>query len=213
MQTVYGLFGPPGAGKGTQWDLYEATSRISYNNLSVGNILRKNVAAGTPLGQAAQAYMASGGLVPDDIINGLVIDEIKNSIEPVVLDGFPRTVGQAQAMLEAGITPVVIYFYVDDEVILKRAENRLVCFKCGSTYTRDDFKPPRVEGICNNCGSTLGRRSDDDPEIVKHRLEVYRSETLPVLDVFRNHNVKIFEIDSSNSADAGKQFAEIMSNN
>lgn len=213
MPTVYGLFGPPGAGKGTQWDLYEATSTISYNNLSVGNILRKNVAAGTPLGQAAQAYMASGGLVPDDIINGLVIDEIKNSSAPVVLDGFPRTVGQAQALIDAGITPVVIYFHVDDEIILKRAENRIVCFKCSSTYTRDDFKPPVVEGVCDNCGSTLGRRSDDDPEIVKHRLEVYRSETLPVLDVFRNHNVKIFEIDNSRSAEARKQFAEIMSNN
>ena len=213
MAKVYGLFGPPGAGKGTQWELYEATSSISYNNLSVGNILRKNVAAGTPLGQAAQAYMASGALVPDDIINDLIIDEIKNSSEPVVLDGFPRTVIQAQAMLDAGITPVVIYFHVDDEIILRRAENRLVCFKCGSTYTRDDFNPPRVEGICDNCGSELGRRSDDDPEIVKHRLEVYRNETLPVLDVFKNHNVKVFEIDSSRSAEARKHFAEIMSNN
>ena len=212
MVKTYGLFGPPGAGKGTRWTEYSSVAKISYNNVSVGNLLRKNVAAGTPLGKEAKSYMDSGALVPDDIINGLVIDEIKNSSAPVVLDGFPRTVGQAQAMLDAGIIPVVVYFYVDDEIVLKRAANRLVC-KCGETYTTDSFKPPVVEGICDKCGSTLGRRSDDAPEVVKNRLEVYRRETLPVLDLFRQQNVTVYEIDNSNSAEARKQFAEIMSNN
>lgn len=212
MVKAYSLFGPPGAGKGTRWAEYEANTDICYNNVSVGNLLRKNVAAGTPLGKAAKSYMDSGALVPDDIINGIIIDEIKNSSAPVVLDGFPRTVGQAQAMLDAGIFPVVIYFYVDDKVVLQRAANRLVC-KCGETYTTDSFKPPIVEGICDKCGSKLGRRDDDDPEVVKNRLNVYRRETLPVLDVFRNRNVTIFEIENSNAVEARKQFAEIMNAN
>ena len=209
MARVYCFIGAPGAGKGTRWSEYEATTDILYNNLSVGNLLRKNVAEQTPLGKAAKSYMDSGALVPDDIINNIVIDDIKNSSTPVVLDGFPRTVGQAQAMLEAGINPIVIYFYVDDVVVIKRAANRLVC-KCGETYTTDAFKPPIVAGICDKCGGQLGRRADDAPEVVRKRLEVYRSETLPVLDVFRHHNVTIHEVNNNNAIEARRQFAAIM---
>ena len=212
MQSVIVLFGKPGAGKGTRLEEFLATTERKYKILSVGNLLRQAQADKTELGEKAAEYMNSGRLVPDDIINGIVIDGIKNSVEPIISDGFPRTVGQAQAMLEAGIIPVVINFHVEDDVVVQRAKDRIVCEnkKCGETYTTNSFKPPVVEGICDKCGSRLVRRHDDLPEVVKNRLSVYHSETLPLLEVFRDYGVRIHKIDNSVPETARIQFAEIM---
>ena len=212
MQNVYVLFGKPGAGKGTRMDEFLKKTDKKFNILSVGNMLRQARADNTELGKKAAPFMDSGSMVPDDIINGIVIEGIKNSEYPILSDGFPRTVGQAYAMLKAGIVPVVIEFDVEDEVVIQRARDRIVCEnkKCSETYTTNNFKPPIVEGICDKCGSRLVRRADDDPEIVRNRLSVYRTETLPVLDVLRKHDVKVYTIDNSKPETAKKQFEEIM---
>ena len=212
MQNVYVLFGKPGAGKGTRMEEFLAKTDKKFKILSVGNMLRQARADNTELGKKAAPFMDSGSMVPDDIILGIVIEGIQNSDCPILSDGFPRTVGQADAMFKAGIIPVVIEFQVEDEVVIQRARDRIVCEnkKCGETYTTNDFKPPIVEGICDKCGSHLVRRADDDPEIVKNRLAVYRTETQPVLDVLRKHGVTVYTIDNSKPATAKKQFEEIM---
>lgn len=212
MQNVYVLFGKPGAGKGTRMEEFLSKTDKKFKILSVGNMLRQARADNTELGKKAAPFMDSGSMVPDDIILGIVIEGIQNSDCPILSDGFPRTVGQADAMIKAGIRPVVIEFQVEDEVVIQRARDRIVCEnkKCGETYTTNDFKPPIVEGICDKCGSALVRRADDDPEIVTNRLAVYRTETLPVLDVLRNHGITIHTIDNSKPATAKKQFEEIM---
>ena len=212
MQNVYVLFGKPGAGKGTRMEEFLSKTDKKFKILSVGNMLRQARADNTELGKKAAPFMDSGSMVPDDIILGIVIEGIQNSDCPILSDGFPRTIGQADAMIKAGIRPVVIEFQVEDEVVIQRARDRIVCEnkKCGETYTTNDFKPPIVEGICDKCGSALVRRADDDPEIVTNRLAVYRTETLPVLDVLRNHGITIHTIDNSKPATAKKQFEEIM---
>lgn len=212
MQDVIVLFGKPGAGKGTRLSEFLDTTDKKFNILSVGNMLRQARAENTELGQKAAQYMDAGGLVPDDIINGIVIEGIKASVDPIISDGFPRTVGQAQAMLDAGILPIVIDFQVEDDVVIQRARDRIVCEnkKCGETYTTNDFKPPVVEGICDKCGCHLVRRPDDDPEVVKNRLEVYRNQTLPVLELMESYGVKVYTIDNSDSKKAKVQFTELM---
>lgn len=212
MQNVYVLFGKPGAGKGTRMDEFLKKTDKKFNILSVGNMLRQARADNTELGKKAAPFMDSGSMVPDDIILGIVIEGIKNSEYPILSDGFPRTVGQAYAMLKAGIVPTIIEFDVEDDVVIQRARDRIVCEnkKCGETYTTNAFKPPIVEGICDKCGGRLVRRADDDPEVVKNRLTVYRVETLPVLDVLRKHGITVYTIDNSKPETAKKQFEEIM---
>lgn len=212
MQDVIVLFGKPGAGKGTRLSEFLETTDKKFNILSVGNMLRQARADKTELGAKAARYMDSGGLVPDDIINGIVIDGMKASADTIVSDGYPRTVGQAQAMLDAGIIPIVIDFHVEDDVVIQRARDRIVCENkaCGENYTTNDFKPPVVEGICDKCGSRLVRRSDDDPEVVKNRLAVYRDQTIPVLELMERNGAKVYTIDNSDSEKAKIQFAELM---
>lgn len=212
MQDVIVLFGKPGAGKGTRLSEFLETTDKKFNILSVGNMLRQARADNTELGQKAAKYMDAGGLVPDDIINGIVIEGIKASVDPIISDGFPRTVGQAEAMLDAGIIPIVIDFLVEDDLVIQRARDRIVCENkdCGETYTTNNFKPPVVAGVCDKCGCRLVRRSDDDPEIVKKRLAVYRDQTLPVLELMKRYHVKIYTIDNSDAQNAKLQFTKLM---
>ena len=210
MKEITVLFGKPGAGKGTRLSEFLEGKEESYEKISVGDLLRKARKEQTELGKKAESYMNSGGLVPDEIVNQIVIDGIKSATKNVFLDGFPRTIGQAQAMIDAGIIPnKVVNFDVDDELVLFRARTRLVCESCGDTFTTHDFRPPKVEGICDTCGGNLGRRKDDEEEVVKNRLKVYNSETYPVLDFFKNHGVEIFAIDNSHPPSARKHFAEL----
>jgi len=211
MKNVIVLFGKPNAGKGTRLEEFLERRKDEYEVLSVGNLLRKARADQTELGKQAAYYMDTGLMVPDDIINAVVIEGIKSCEKTIFTDGFPRTVGQAEAMLNAGVYPTkVIEFFVDDSVILERASHRLVCPKCGAAFTTTGFKPPKVAGICDNCGSTLSKRADDDPSVVQNRLKVYQEETLPVLDVLAKANIEIHTIDNTFPETAKKQFEELL---
>lgn len=214
MQKVIVLFGKPGSGKGSRLSEFLEKTDRKFDILSVGQKLRQARDEQTELGKKAAPYMESGDLVPDDIINGIVIESLKKSEIPVIADGFPRTVAQAQAMLDAGVIPVVINFHLDDEIIIERCRCRIVCqnSSCGETYSTDGFKSPEVDGICDKCGSPLGRRPDDDPEVVKNRLAVYQEKTFPVVDLFKNSGVEIYHVDTTITKVGRQQFADIMNN-
>lgn len=198
MKTVIVLVGKPGAGKGTLLSQFMQGREDRYEVISVGNLLRKAMKEQTELGKSATAYVNAGGLVPDEIVNAIVNDGIKKSEKTVILDGCPRTVRQANLLLEAGIYPdKVINIYVDDETVIKRAKDRVVCENCGEAYTTNEFKRPKIKDICDKCGGILVRRKDDEEEIVRHRLAVYREQTEPVLEAFINNVIKIFTIDNT----------------
>lgn len=210
MQKVIILFGKPGAGKGTRLGEFLKGKEDLFEVLSVGNLLRKALKEQTELGKKAESYMNSGGLVPDAIINAIVVDAIRNADKPIITDGYPRTVGQATAMLEAGIIPYnVIELYVDDEVVLERAKARIVCSNCGEPYTTNDFKPPKTQGICDKCGSALIRRKDDEENVVKERLKVYLEQTYPVVKFLYDNGIEINTINNS-SPDSREKFAKLL---
>ncbi len=210
MKNVIVLFGKPGAGKGTRLGEFLKGREEDFDVLSVGNLLRAARKDQTELGKKAAAYMDAGQLVPDDIIIDIVIEWLKEATKPVFTDGFPRTVAQAEALLKAGICPMVIEFYVDDEVVVERSHNRIVCKSCGETYTLTGFKPPKEEGICDKCGSELVKRADDEESVVRNRLEVYQKETYPVLNFLANFDIRTFTIDNCDADSASRLFAELV---
>jgi len=182
------LLGPPGAGKGTQ--AKRLSDRYGLQVIGTGDIFRDHVARGTPLGTKAKEYMDRGEYVPDEIAVKMVLERLDaaDCREGFILDGFPRTVPQAQA-LERSLTEAgrplhaVLNFKVRDEMVVKRLTNRLVCPSCGRPYNLE-YKPPRIENTCDVCGATLKLRSDDDEPTIRHRLEVYRKETEPLVLYF-----------------------------
>ena len=211
MQKVIILFGKPGAGKGTRLGDFLKGREDFFEVLSVGNLLRKALKEQTELGKKAEFYMNSGGLVPDEVINNLVIDAIQAAEKTIITDGYPRTVGQAAAMIEAGIIPHnVIELYVDDEIVLERAKSRIVCSNCGEPYTTDDFKPPKTQGICDKCGASLIKRKDDDEDVVKQRLRVYSEQTYPVVEFLRSKEIQIHTINNSSSLSSREKFAKLL---
>jgi adenylate kinase len=178
------LLGPPGAGKGTQAKFI--TERLGIPQISTGDMLRAAVKAGTPLGLAAKKVMDAGQLVSDDIIIGLVQDRLKEAdcARGYLFDGFPRTIPQAEAMKAAGVP---IYFVleidVDDASIIERMSGRRVHLASGRTYHLK-FNPPRVAGKDDQTGEPLVQRDDDKEETVRKRLDVYRSQTKPLVDYY-----------------------------
>jgi adenylate kinase len=185
------LLGPPGAGKGTQSKYLE--DRFRYKQLSSGDMLRSAIAAGSPVGTIAKPYMDGGKLVPDEVVVEVVfetIDALPKELPGFVLDGFPRTVQQAQALdslLEGHGKHIdaVIVVEVNDELLVKRIAGRFTCASCGQSYN-DFFRLPKKEGVCDRCGSTaFKRRSDDKPETVRERLEVYHNQTKPLIDYYQ----------------------------
>ena len=212
MQKVIILFGKPGAGKGTRLCEFLKGKENLFEVLSVGNLLRKALKEQTELGKKAEFYMSSGALVPDEIINTLVIDALQNAQKTIITDGYPRTVGQAKAMLNAGIVPYnVIELYVKDEVVLERAKARIVCSNCGEPYTTNNFKPPQTTGICDKCGNVLIRRKDDEENVVKERLKVYLKQTYPVVEFLYDNGIEIYTIENS-SPDSYEKFAKLLTN-
>lgn len=171
------LLGAPGAGKGTQAEIIAA--RLNIPTISTGNILREAVKNGTQIGLQAKSFMDNGKLVPDDVIIGILKERVarEDCANGFILDGVPRTIPQAQALEDAGVSlDCVVSMEIEDEVIEARMTGRRVCPDCGSSY-HIVANPPKTEGICNNCGAQLIVRKDDTPETVKNRLKVYHAET------------------------------------
>ena len=188
------LLGPPGAGKGTQAKRIE--ERYGLVQLSTGDMLRAERKSGSELGRKAQAIMDAGKLVSDDLIIELIsrrIDQLKGG-KGFILDGFPRTVPQAEALdrmlAEKGLRlDAVIEMTVDEPALIDRIAGRFSCAKCGASY-HDSFHRPKREGVCDACGATdFVRRADDRPEAVKTRLEAYRQQTAPILPYYRAKGV------------------------
>ena len=184
------MLGPPGAGKGTQ--AVRIAGHFSCADIATGDIFRANVAEGTELGRAAQEYMDRGDLVPDEVVIAMVIERLAepDCTAGFVLDGFPRTVAQAEALdrllAEKGMKlDAVVLMEADDEELVRRISGRFTCARCGEGY-HDDYKRPSTEGVCDKCGSTeFVRRADDNAETVRARLEAYRAETAPLVDYYR----------------------------
>ena len=183
------LLGPPGAGKGTQAERF-ARAR-GFPKISTGDILREAVAAGTPLGCAARATMDAGGLVGDDVMIGIVRERLErpDTAAGFVLDGFPRTVAQAEVLdrllAAAGWPrPLVVHFAVAHGVLLRRLAGRRVCTVGGEIYNIYEH-PPKVAGRCDHDGGALVQRPDDSEEVIHERLVTYQQHTLPVLDYYR----------------------------
>lgn len=204
------LLGPPGAGKGTQ--AAKIVERFNIPHISTGDIFRDNIKRGTELGKKAQEYMNRGELVPDDLVieiatTRLLEDDCKNGF---LLDGFPRTVYQAEKLDEFLASrgqhlDKVIDIEVEKEELIARLTGRRVCKGCGASYHVVNI-PPKKEGICDICGGELFQRDDDTVETVENRIEVYNKQTLPLVDYYKKAGI-LFEIDGTLGLD--KVFAEI----
>ncbi len=179
------LLGAPGAGKGTQAEVI--CDKLSIPAISTGNLIREAIKNQTELGMAVKQYIEAGQLVPDDVViqmvkERLAKDDCKNGF---ILDGFPRTVPQAEALDKMGIIiDKVIDIEVSDEEITKRLSGRRVCEGCGASY-HTAFKPTKVEGICDKCGAKTVLRTDDHPDTVKERLNVYHAQTEPLIAYYK----------------------------
>jgi adenylate kinase len=182
------LFGPPGAGKGTQADRLRVDFQLPY--IATGDMLRANVKEATELGQEAKRYMDAGELVPDAVIVGMAAERLQaeDAQDGFILDGFPRTIAQAEALerqlSEMGrrITAALLVDVADEEVI-RRLSGRRVCVKAGHNYHLE-FDPPKHDGVCDQDGSRLIQRDDDKPDVIKNRLRVYHEQTAPLIDYY-----------------------------
>lgn len=205
------MLGAPGAGKGTQ--AKQIADKYSIPHISTGDIFRANIKNGTELGKKAKQYMDQGALVPDELTCDLVMDRIQQDDckNGFVLDGFPRTIPQAEA-LDAALGKInekmdyAIDVDVPDENIVNRMSGRRACLNCGATYHLISI-PPKVEGICDRCGSEIVLREDDKPETVQKRLKVYHEQTQPLIDYYTEKNILV-EVDGT--VDIDEVFAAIV---
>ncbi|MBV9195591.1 MAG: adenylate kinase [Solirubrobacterales bacterium] len=198
------LFGPPGAGKGTQADRLRDDFQLAF--ISTGDMLRANVKQGTQLGLEAKKYMDAGELVPDALIVAMAVERLQeeDARDGFILDGFPRTIEQAKALekqlhdLGRRVTAALLIDVPDVEVI-RRLSGRRVCVKEGHNY-HIDFDPPRREGVCDQDGSQLVQRDDDKPEVIENRLRVYHENTEPLIEYYDDHGL-MRRIDGTRPAD------------
>lgn len=180
------LLGAPGAGKGTQAEII--SEKYNIPTISTGNIIRAALKNGTEMGLKAKSYIDAGNLVPDDVVIGIIKERLAESDcqNGYILDGFPRTIPQAEALDNMGFgIDAALSIEVADEEIVKRMSGRRVCEKCGASY-HTEFKKPEKDGICNLCGGALVIRKDDEPETVKNRLGVYHEQTEPLKDYYKS---------------------------
>ena len=202
MRLVF--LGAPGVGKGTQAEMVAAKFAIS--KISTGDLLRTGVAQKTPLGLEAQHYMTRGELVPDNVVIGLVAEKIGSPEceKGFILDGFPRTILQADALSDIlqqqeVVLDRVMYFVIPREDVVRRLSGRRSCSKCSAVY-HIDYVPSRQEGRCDECGAALVQRSDDRRETVESRLTVYEEQTSPLIDYYEEKNV-LAELDGTGSVE------------
>ncbi len=204
------LLGAPGAGKGTQAEII--SKKLGIPTISTGNILRAAVKAGTPIGLEAKSYMDAGKLVPDEVIIGIIQERLAepDCAKGFILDGVPRTIAQAQALDAHGIHfDAVFSLEIDDSVIEARMTGRRTCHTCGATY-HIQAAPPKQEGVCDKCGGELEQRKDDQPETVKHRLEVYHNETEPLKDYYQAHGVLMSVPDLGGIEETNEKIMELL---
>ncbi len=199
------MLGAPGAGKGTQ--AKKIADKYHVPHISTGDIFRANIKEGTELGKKAKAYMDQGLLVPDELTLELVMDRFTNPdcANGYVLDGFPRTIPQAEALTEAlekkgEAIDYAVNVEVPDDNIISRMSGRRACLACGSTY-HIVYAPTKTEGVCDRCGEKLVLRDDDKPETVKKRLDVYHSQTQPLIEYYTGQG-KLAEVDGTQDVDA-----------
>jgi adenylate kinase len=189
------LVGPPGAGKGTQAQFVAA--HLAVPQISTGDIFRANVSHGTPLGKQAKEFMDAGDLVPDEITVAMVRERLTepDAVIGFLLDGFPRTVPQAiqlddiLAELDRKLN-VVLELVVDDGEVIRRLSGRRTCRNCGHIW-HVDFDPPSLDGVCDNCAGELFQRDDDQPETIRHRLEVYYDQTAPLIGYYAERGILV----------------------
>lgn len=205
------MLGAPGAGKGTQ--AKKIAAKYDIPHISTGDIFRANIKNGTELGQKAKTYMDQGLLVPDELVVDLVVDRVNQDdcTKGYVLDGFPRTIPQAEALDKAlaALGQKVDYAVnveVPDENIIRRMSGRRACVDCGATYHLE-YAPTKEEGICDNCGGNLILRDDDKPETVQKRLGVYHDQTQPLINYYTEAGI-LREVDGT--IDIDDVFAEII---
>jgi adenylate kinase len=187
------LLGPPGSGKGTQGERLQADFRLPY--YATGDILRAAVRDGTDLGREAKEYMDRGDLVPDEVIIGVIAERIESpeAADGFILDGFPRTTAQAEALDEAmdrlgrELTAAIL-IEVSDEEVVRRLSGRRTCVKGGHIF-HVDFDPPKKEGVCDICRGQLVVRDDDKPDVVRHRVEQYHSKTEPLVSYYEEKGI------------------------
>jgi adenylate kinase len=199
------LLGAPGAGKGTQGALI--AERYGIRKISTGDLLREAVAKGTPLGQTAKSYMDAGELVPDEVMLGLIREELTGkgadpeAARGFILDGFPRTLRQAEGLdrlLDEIGRPLdaVVVVSVPDDVLIRRLSGRRTCARCGAVYNVF-LDPPEVPGVCDRCGGELVERADDAAATVRRRLEVYREMTEPLIAYYEGGRTPVYRIDGN----------------
>ena len=195
-----GIFGPPSAGKGTQ--AQKLSQKYGIPQVSTGDLLRKAVAEKTPLGVKVKSYLDQGRLGPDDLIVKLIQERVSkpDCKKGYLLDGFPRTTGQAKELDKMSEVDVVLNIVVDFDVLVERAVGRRSCPKCGAVY-HIEFNPPANKDTCDKCGSRLVQRDDDKEETVRNRLKVYQEQTAPLVEHYRKKG-KIADIDGSKGIDA-----------
>ncbi len=205
------MLGAPGAGKGTQ--AKQIAAKYGIPHISTGDIFRANLKEGTPLGLKAKEYMDKGSLVPDELTLELIMDRFSQADckNGYVLDGFPRTIPQAEALTKAladnnDAIDYAVNVEVPDERIIDRMSGRRACAKCGGTF-HIKYNPTKVEGVCDLCGGELYVRDDDKPEIVKKRLDTYHAQTQPLIDYYEKAG-KLKEVDGTQDVD--KVFEDIV---
>ena len=199
------LLGAPGAGKGTLASYL--IEKMGIPSISTGNILREAIKNNTPLGQKAKGFMDAGQLVPDELVINLLEERIsqRDCKSGFILDGFPRTIPQAEALDKIADIDCALSLEVPYEVIAKRMTGRRVCLRCGATY-HIEANPPRVEGVCDICGDKLVIRSDDQPDVVKRRQETYHEQTEPLKHYYESQG-KLKSIDGTQGIQETKKLA------
>jgi adenylate kinase len=198
------LLGPPGSGKGTQGERLQEDFRLPY--YATGDILRAAVKEGTAIGKKAKEYMDAGDLVPDEVIIGVIAERIakEEALDGFILDGFPRTTGQAKALdekmkeLERDLTAVIL-IDVSEEEVVRRLGGRRTCAENGHVF-HVEFEPPEKEGVCDICGGELIVRDDDKPDVIRHRLEQYSEKTEPLIDYYDKKGL-LHRVDGSKPPD------------